>query len=100
MKRLIVFLMILAPCTLVLTGCASTGVVLMENDKYMVAKRSPQVGFGPAHGLRADLYQEANEFCAKQDKKPETVKLDQEDAGFARSASASLEFRCVSDAPK
>jgi len=78
-------------------GCASTGVVLMEKDIYMVAKRSAQFGFGPSYGVKADVYQEANDFCAKQNKKLETVKLDMEDGGFARPASVSLQFRCVSD---
>lgn len=84
---------------LVLTGCASTGVVPMDKDTYMLAKRSAQVGFGPADGAKADVYREANDFCAKQNKKLETVKLDMTNSGFARPASASLEFRCVSDSP-
>ena len=91
MKRLIIIV------ALLLTGCASTGVVLIEKDIYMVAKRSAQVGFGPSYGVKADVYQEANDFCAKQNKKLETVKLDMEDGGFARPASVSLQFRCGSD---
>lgn len=59
--------------TLVLTGCASTGVVPMDKDTYMVSKRSAQVGLGPADGVKADVYREANEFCKKQNKKVETV---------------------------
>ena len=95
MKTWLVFL------ALVLTGCASTGVVPMDKDTYMVAKRSAQFGFGPADGVKADVYREANDFCAKVNKKLETVKLDMTNSGFARPASASLEFRCVSDsAPK
>jgi hypothetical protein len=87
--------------SVVLTGCASTGVVPMDNDTYMVSKRSAQVGFGPADGAKADVYREANDFCAKQNQKLETVKLEMTDSGFARPASASLQFRCVNDrAPK
>jgi len=56
-----------------------------------------QVGFGPADGAKADVYQEANNFCAKQNKKLETVKLDMTNPGFARPASASLQFRCIDD---
>ena len=91
MKTWLVFL------ALVLTGCASTGVVPMDKDTYMVAKRSAQVGFGPADSVKADVYREATDFCAKQNKKLETAKLDMTNSGFARPASASLEFRCVSD---
>jgi hypothetical protein len=87
--------------TLVLTGCVSTGVVPMDKDIYMVSKRSAQFGFGPADGVKADVYREANEFCEKQNKKVETVTLNMTDSGFARPGSASLQFRCVSDnAPK
>jgi hypothetical protein len=78
-----IWLVILA---LVLTSCASTGVVPMDKDTYMLAKRSAQVGFGPADGAKADVYREATDFCAKQNKKLETVKLEMTDSGFARSA--------------
>jgi hypothetical protein len=80
---------------LALTGCSSTGVVPMDRDTYMLSERSAQVGFGPADGAKADIYREANEFCAKQNKKVETVSLQMTDSGFARPASASLQFRCV-----
>jgi hypothetical protein len=91
---------LLAILVLVLIGCASTGVVPMDKDTYMISKRSAQVGFGPADGVKADVYCEANEFCAKQDKKVETVTLNTTDSGFARPGSVSLQFRCVSDMPK
>ena len=80
---------------LLLTGCASTGIVPMDRDTYMTSKKSPQVGFGPADNLKADVYREANEFCAQKNKKIETVLLQMTDAGFARSPSASLQFRCI-----
>lgn len=69
----------------------------MDRDTYMVAKRDAQVGFGPADGAKAYVYREANDFCAKQNKKVETVKLDMTNSGFGRPASASLQFLCVSD---
>ncbi|HAL36642.1 MAG TPA: hypothetical protein DCP03_00340 [Polaromonas sp.] len=62
----------------------------------MVSKRSAQVGFGPADGAKADVYVEANAFCAKDNKTVETVTLNMTDSGFAKPASASLQFRCVS----
>ena len=92
MKVLLVILI-----TLVMIGCASTGVVPMDNDTYMVAKRSAQPGFGPAWCAKADIYREANEFCAKQNKKVETVNLEMVNGSFGRPASASLQFLCVSE---
>jgi hypothetical protein len=41
----------------------------MDQDTYSVSKRSAQVGFGPADGAKADIYQEANDFCAKHNTK-------------------------------
>ncbi len=78
-----------------LSACSSTGVIPMDKGTYMVSKRSAQVGFGPAIGAKADIYEEANDFCAKQNKVTETVNLEMTDSGFARPASASLQFRCV-----
>ena len=79
---------------LVLSGCSSTGIVPMDKDTFMVSKRSAQIGLGAADGAKADVYREANEFCAKQNKKVETVSLEMTDSGVARPASASLQFRC------
>lgn len=95
MKALVVIL------SLVLLGCSSTGIIPMDRDTYMVSKRSAQIGFGPPVGAKADVYKEANDFCASQDKKVETVNLETTDSGFGRPASASLQFRCISgDEPK
>ena len=82
-----------------LSACSSTGVIPMDKDSYMVSKRSAQVGFGPAIGAKADLYEEANAFCAKQNKAVETVNIETTDSGFARPASASLQFRCIAKQP-
>lgn len=76
-------------------GCASTGVVPMNQGTYLIAKKSAQVGFGPPIAAKAEVYSEANEFCAKEGKAAETLKLDETHSGFARSAAVSLEFRCV-----
>lgn len=80
---------------LALAGCASTGVVPMDGGTYMIALRSAQVGFGPANGAKADVYKEANAFCATQSKQVQTVRLDMTDGGFARPASVSLKFKCT-----
>ena len=79
----------------ILGGCASTGVVPMDKGTYLIAKKSPQVGFGPPIDIKGEAYNEANEFCAKQNKVVETIKLDETNSGFARAAAVSLEFRCI-----
>ena len=78
-----------------LVACANTGIVPMDKGTYLIAKKSPQVGFGPPIGIKGEAYAEANEFCAKEGKVVETLKFEQTNAGFARSAAVSLEFRCV-----
>jgi hypothetical protein len=78
-----------------LVGCASTGVVSTGTDTFLIAKKSPQVGFGPPIGIKGEVYSEANKFCAKKGKTVETLKLEQTDSGFARAAAVSLEFRCI-----
>ena len=80
---------------LVLGGCANTGVVPMDRGTFMISKRSGQIGLGPPIGAKADVYQEANSFCAKSGMVVETIKVDETDGGFARPASVALQFRCV-----
>ena len=92
MKKIILLLLCLGLC-----GCASTGVIPMDKDTYMIAKRSPQLGFGQPVGAKAAVYREANTFCAKQNKRVETVQCDMQNSGFGRPGSVSLQFRCVSD---
>ena len=80
---------------LFLVACADTGIVPMDNDTYLISKKSPQVGFGPPIGIKGDAYAEANDFCNKTGKAVKTIKLEETDSGFARAAAVSLEFRCI-----
>lgn len=89
MKRLTALVILAA------AGCASTGIVPMDADTFMVSKRAAQVGFGPPVAAKADVYKQANEFCATKGKKVETIDFQGTDSGFGRPASASLQFRCV-----
>lgn len=77
-----------------LAACAGSGVIPMDAGAYMIAQTSPQAGFGPPVTLRAEVYQEANTFCAKQGKEVETVKLEMVNSAFARPGSVTLTFRC------
>lgn len=79
-----------------LAGCASTGVVPTDKGAYMISKQSAAGIFGTPAGVMADIYKEANEFCAGKDQAVETINADQKNAiPFARQGSASLQFRCV-----
>jgi hypothetical protein len=78
-----------------LTACASTGVVPMDKGTFLISKKSPQVGFGPPIGIKGEVYLEANEYCARSSRVVETLKYEETNSGFARSAAVALEFRCV-----
>ena len=77
-----------------LVACASTGVVPLDGGKYMIAQRSAQVGFGPPDGVKAEVYKEANAFCANQAKTVKTENLEVTNSGFAKPGNVSLEFSC------
>lgn len=88
----IIFLVLV---TIILSSCSNTGVVKMEQNKYMVSVKSAKVGFVSAAEERAEAYKLANEFCSKQDKGVETLNVESRDSGAFQSASATLEFKCV-----
>lgn len=80
---------------LLVASCGSTGVIKMDSDNYMVSVKSAEIGFVSGDGAKADAYIEANEFCQNQNKNVETIKVETRGSGLARSASATLEFKCV-----
>jgi len=82
---------------LLLAACASSGVMTVDQDTYLIVKRTAQLGFGPPVAATAYVYREANAYCANKSGKVETINLDQVDSAMGRPSSASLKFRCVSD---
>lgn len=78
-----------------LAGCSSTGVLQSGSDKYMISKSDHKVGFGPPTAAHAAISQEADEFCAKQNKKVEIVNATVTHPALGRLGSATLEFRCI-----
>ena len=78
-----------------LSSCASTGIVQLEQDTYMISKKKAKVGFVTAAEEKAYVYKEANKFCSEQGKAVETINIEMRNSGFGRQASATLEFKCV-----
>ena len=77
---------------LLLVGCAvSSGVVSIGPDTYMLAKSAPGESGGE---ITADLYREANTYCAEQKKQVVTISSKSRDSGFARKGTAEIQFRC------
>jgi len=81
---------------LVLYGCASTGVVPVGDGVYMISKQSAAGIFGTPAGVEADIYRQANAFCAARHQVLQTVDVQTQNAvPFAHEGSATLHFRCV-----
>jgi len=88
---------VLSSLAIIITGCASTGVVPADKGTYIISKQSAAGIFGTPGGVKADIYTEANDFCKSTNKTVETIKIEVKDAvPFVRTGSASLEFKCVS----
>ena len=78
-----------------IAACASTGIMPIGKDTYMVSKQSA-TGFQSAVGVKGEVLAEANEFCAKQGLVMVLVSLNTKDGVPGRSyATAELVFRAV-----
>jgi hypothetical protein len=87
--RLIVF----AALTPVLAACADTGPMMVGKDTYSISVRVP---FSGPSGAKGQALQEANAFCAKQNK---LVLLDHENsyecALHGGCGEAEITFLCL-----
>lgn len=79
---------------LLLAGCTKNGVVAMDNGMYMVTRTS-YLGYGPAHRLKSEVHNQANEYCVRQGKKMEMGSFEMFEDGFSNPSSASLQFKCI-----
>ena len=61
----------------------------------MVSVKNAKVGFVSAAEEKAEVYREANAFCSRSNQSVETINLEMRDSGALKSASATLEFKCV-----
>jgi hypothetical protein len=68
----------------------------MDRDSFIISKTSAACGFRSAAGTRAEIYAEANQFCAARRQQVSTISSTGQDGVIgARCASAELLFRCV-----
>lgn len=93
-----IYLLLALISTLVLTGCASSGVVPVGKNKYMIADSNAMYWEGGS--VMVDIVKEGTEFCAKQGKQFELLDSKTEDhqsgyfGGGQRTASAQIYFTC------
>ena len=87
--------LITAIATLALAGCASpnTGIVQIADDTYMYGKQDWMGHSGSV--VKAELYKEANAFCASKGKKFTPINSTSQDAVvYQVSAGAEIQFTC------
>jgi hypothetical protein len=80
---------------LLLSGCASSGVMPLSSDKFIVSKNTAKFGGGVSAAAAAEVNEEANEFCAKRGQKAETIDLQLTPGRFGSMGSVTLQFKCV-----
>ncbi len=81
--------------TLIIAGCASSGVVQLSSEKYIISKNTAKVGGGISMSATAEVHEEANAFCASKGKKVETIDLMLSPGRIGSLGSVTLQFKCV-----
>lgn len=92
-----IYLLLASISTLVLTGCASSGVVPVGNNKFMISDSNSMYWEGGS--VMVDIIKEGTEYCAKRGKQFELLDQKTEDAQSGlwagrRTASAQIYFTC------
>jgi hypothetical protein len=80
---------------MLLAGCASTGVIPVDRDSYLIGKKDGAPGLGVSLSNKADVYAEANQFCRKKGMEVQTLQVTTTPAALARLGSTELQFKCV-----
>lgn len=79
----------------ILVGCASTGVIPMDQDSYMIGKKDGSPGLGVSLSNKAEVYAEANSFCRSKALEVLTLNVVTTPAALAQLGSTELHFKCV-----
>ena len=78
-----------------LTGCASSGVVPMGQDTFMITKQSYST-LHSAGSVKADIYREGVTYCTSLGKEFLPINDHGVDGAFGISvANAEVQFRCL-----
>ena len=78
---------------LLLTGCASSGVVQTGPESYMLAKSEWGFTSGAVHSAR--LIQEASNFCISKGQQINVITSRSNDVEFGKTPAAEVHFQCV-----
>ncbi|MEH6735648.1 MAG: SHOCT domain-containing protein [Shewanella sp.] len=81
--------------SVMVAGCSSTGVIPMSQDSYFIGKKDGSPGIGISLTNKAEVYQEANEFCTAKGLEVFVLRENVIPAVPARLGSTELTFKCV-----
>lgn len=81
--------------TSMLFGCASTGIIPLDQDSYMVGKKDGAPGLGVSLNNKAEVFREANDFCRAKGLEVKTLQITTTPARLAQLGSTEIHFRCV-----
>ena len=84
---------------LVLAGCASnSGIVSMGPNAYMVSRQAA-TGFSGSGTLKAEAFQEANQYCMNQGKKLQVVSTHEASPPYilGNFPKAEVQFMCLNE---
>lgn len=76
-------------------SCSSTGVIPMDRDSFFIGKKDGSPGLGVSLSNKAEVYQEANDFCIAKGKNVLILSESITPAIPARLGSTEIQFRCV-----
>ena len=76
-------------------GCASTGVIPMDQDSYFIGKKDGMPGLGVSYDIKVEVYQEALAFCNAKGKDVKTLETKSIPARPAQLGSTELRFKCI-----
>ena len=78
-----------------LVGCQSIGVIPTDQDSNYIGKKDGSPGIGVSFSNKAEVYKEANAFCAEKGLEVKVLREVVTPAVLGRLASTELYFKCV-----
>jgi hypothetical protein len=76
-------------------GCQSTGVIPMDQNSFMIAKKDGTPGLGVSFSNKAEVYQEATNFCRTKSLEVKTLRVESTPARPGQLGGTELQFKCV-----
>jgi hypothetical protein len=86
---------VLSICVFFIVGCASTGVVKVGEDTFMIGKKDGTPGLGVSLSNKAEVYKEANDFCQRDNLEFQVIRELVTPARPAQLGSTEIQFKCV-----